>query len=407
MSISERERSLLRDLAKQVSEIAAHPENQKKREWWIRHNRLEKVKPMVLVFPEGAWAEMLPYDVLQCEDEWCRHWEWWFRHIIYRWNYLRDDNVIDNQLEVHAAIRFSDWGLTPGAIHSDTPRGAWAFDPPLKDPDDIKLLKPLTFTCDPKATKDNYDRVTDMFGDFFPVRVVNTTRIDLSIIGMLARLRGLDQIMIDMLDRPEWLHKVMSFMTDSTLKLLDDLEEADLLSLNNGCIYVGSGGVALTDELPAPDFDGTHVRTKDMWGSAEAQELALVSPAMHEEFALQYQIKLLERFGLSYYGCCESLTDKLKIVKKIPNLRRVSVSPWTDVHVAAEELQDKYIYCWKPNPSVLVGHFDEDRIRNYIAETLDAAKDCVLEITMKDNHTVDNEPHRMTRWVEIAQEMTG
>jgi hypothetical protein len=26
---------------------------------------------------------------------------------------------------------------------------------------------------------------------------------------------------------------------------------------------------------------------------------------MHEEFALQYEKRWLERFGLTYYGCCE------------------------------------------------------------------------------------------------------
>ena len=38
-------------------------------------------------------------------------------------------------------------------------------------------------------------------------------------------------------------------------------------------------------------------------------------------------------------------------MKKIGNLRRVSVSPWCDVTIAAEELEDNYVLSWKPNPA--------------------------------------------------------
>ena len=45
---------------------------------------------------------------------------------------------------------------------------------------------------------------------------------------------------------------------------------------------------------------------------------------MHEEFALRYESRWLERFGLSNYGCCEPLDRKVDIIKKaVPNLRRL------------------------------------------------------------------------------------
>ena len=41
--------------------------------------------------------------------------------------------------------------------------------------------------------------------------------------------------------------------------------------------------------------------------------------------------------------------------------------PWTDIKIAAEELEDKYVYVWKPNPSILaMESFDEDLVKKTI-----------------------------------------
>ena len=59
---------------------------------------------------------------------------------------------------------------------------------------------------------------------------------------------------------------------------------------------------------------------------------------MHEEFALHYEKKWLERFGLVTYGCCEQLHEKVDILSKIPNLRKISMSCWIDVDRAVEKM---------------------------------------------------------------------
>ena len=54
MAIGSRDRSILRRLAGRVAEIADLPVMEERRQMWIRHNQLESVRPMVLVFPEGG-----------------------------------------------------------------------------------------------------------------------------------------------------------------------------------------------------------------------------------------------------------------------------------------------------------------------------------------------------------------
>jgi hypothetical protein len=213
--------------------------------------------------------------------------------------------------------------------------------------------------------------------------------------------------MYDMVDRPDALHSLMAFLRDGHLARLDYLEERGLLSLNNDGAYVGSGGFGWTSELPQGDFEG-RVRACDMWGFAESQETVGVSPQMFGEFVFQYQLPILARFGLNCYGCCEPLEKRWHLISQVPNLRRVSVSAWSDAAAMAERLGDRYIYSMKPSPADLAhASLDEDRIRAALRRDLRTTRGCRVEVIMKDNHTIRSDPRRVVRWVQIAREEAG
>jgi hypothetical protein len=196
----------------------------------------------------------------------------------------------------------------------------------------------------------------------------------------------------------------MSILSNGTMKLLDYLEDNNLLSLNNDGSYVGSGGLGWTTELPQSDFKGK-VRPCDMWGFAESQETIGISPKMFGEFVFPYQLPILKRFGLNCYGCCEPLDRRWDIVKQIPNLRRVSVSPWASVPGMAEQLEDRYIFSMKPSPVDLAAPvMDEERVRAGLRDAFQITRDCRVEVIMKDNHTIGNNPQNVIRWCQIARE---
>ena len=211
--------------------------------------------------------------------------------------------------------------------------------------------------------------------------------------------------MLDMYENPGMLHDAMAFLEEGHKHILKQYLDLNLLSLNNDGTYHNSGGNGYTDELPMPGFDPDCVRLCDMWGSAEAQEMAQVSPEMHAEFILEYEKRLLEPFALTGYGCCEDLTRKLDYVFTIPNIRRISISPWADVDICAGKLQDKYIFSWKPMPAHLVGEFNTQLIRDYIRHALDVTKGSVLEMILKDTHTCEHHPERFDEWTRIAREL--
>ena len=64
-----KDQQILRSLALQVKEISSDPKNyEEKVAFWTRHTALQGEKPPVFVHPDGAWAELLPFDSMECEE---------------------------------------------------------------------------------------------------------------------------------------------------------------------------------------------------------------------------------------------------------------------------------------------------------------------------------------------------
>jgi hypothetical protein len=109
-----------------------------------------------------------------------------------------------------------------------------------------------------------------------------------------------------------------------------------------------------------------------------------------------------------YYGCCEPLDKKMDIVMTLPNLRKIGVTPWADVNVAAEAIGRKYVLSSKPNPaSVAVDRLDSDGLRKEIGAILAACRrhGCPCDIVLKDISTCNGRPENIFEWERIVMEM--
>ncbi len=208
-----------------------------------------------------------------------------------------------------------------------------------------------------------------------------------------------------MSDNPEGLHRLMGFLRDDRLAYIDWLESVGAWDLNNEAEQVGSGSIGYTKALPRKDFAGK-VRAIDRWGLRESQESVSISPAQYREFVFPYLKAILLRFGRMYYGCCEPVHAILDCLAEIPNLARVSVSPWADEEkVGAFCRSTGVAYSRKPSPNFfLEPTYDENAVRAHLEKTVDAAVGCKLEVIQRDVYNVNNHPERFVRWVEIVRE---
>ena len=211
---------------------------------------------------------------------------------------------------------------------------------------------------------------------------------------------------MDLVMRPDMVHGAVDRLVDAWMTELDQFIDMNLLSLDNNNTRIGSGGYGYCSELPGDDRDPDCVRPHNMWGCSNAQIFAAVSPEMHWDFAIRHDMRWLERWGMTYYGCCEPIDLKMDILRRIPNLRKVSVSPRCDSERAIREVGADYVISRKPNPAILAEDtWRPDRAREEIREFLELTDGkCHVELIMKDISTARYQPQRLWEWETIAME---
>jgi hypothetical protein len=198
------------------------------------------------------------------------------------------------------------------------------------------------------------------------------------------------------------MHQLVSRVTNGYLSMLDQLEEKGLLCGPQSLIHCTG---AYVDELPAPGYKPNQPRLKDLWMFGLAQMFSSVSPAMFKEFEVDYTSKICDRFGLVYYGCCDPLDGKMNEVRMLPNVRKISMSPWVNQERGAAEIGKNYVFSRKPSPALLaVDDFSEEQIRVDLQATKDVCDryGCPLEFILKDISTVRYHPERLTQWANAA-----
>ena len=401
--IAPKDKEILRGLAFRVAELASRPVEAEKKKLWYAHNDLKPTRPLVFCDPENGWYEIIPGNTLQCEGSLARIWEFKLRKEIFWGERMGDDQVIVPCFNVQYVFAQHGRGMEQTVIGGDD-NGAYMWEPALKDYADLDKLRFSRFEVDRAQTDLLLGLAADTFDGILTIRLEGCWWWSFGMTSDLINLIGSEKMMLGMYDDPGGIHKLMAFLRDENLAKLDFLEQNGLLTSNCEDTYVGSGGFGWTKELKVTE---TAVKPMDMWGFGESQETAGVSPDMFEEFVFQYQLPLLEKFGLNCYGCCEALDRRWHIIKRIPRLRRVSVSNWVNEESMAEQLGEDYIYSRKaPSASLAMPRIHEDSVRAGLRHTVDLARrhGCRLELIMKDNHTIGRNPQNVLDWCRIAKE---
>jgi len=358
------------------------------------------------------WREIPELGNLECTDPFFRRHEESFRQMLVRATF-EDDFIFEpwvTQGPVYALPPEGPWGVKLEAVHRSAEGGGNFYtDPPLKNlDDDLSRLVTPRHVIDEKKTAESVSRIREAVGDIIPVFASRRPfwwGFSGDISTDITKMRGMEQLMMDMIDQPDRLHRLLAFMRDGMLGVYEEAERAgDWCQADQA-----NQAMAYSQDLPDPDPDSGRVPCKQMWIFMAAQEYTLVSPAMHETFILDYQRPIMERFGLSAYGCCEDLTKKIDILRRVKNLRRIAVAPVADVKRCAEQIGSDYVISYRPNPAEMVCcGFDRDKVRHRLTEDMEAlrANGCVFDVTLKDIQTVEYEPQRLRDWVTIVREVS-
>ena len=406
MAISNKDAQILRPLAEKVAQIASSGRMKEIFQAWKALNGLKSTRPVLFCDPENGWNEIITNAEMQCAGQLARRWEMSLRKKIFCNDQMKDDTPVDTNFDVPYTVKPEDWGLSVEFEKTQTD-GSAHWNSPVKDyKTDLEKIELRTPQIEWDTTNICLSETRRVFGDILNVRLKGTWWWSLGVTMSFVFLRGLENLMLDMYDYPDEAKELLRRISSGFIGKLDWLEQEGLLSLNNDATYVGSGGYGITDNLPAEDFSDK-VRCKDMWGFTESQETVGVSPELYEKFIYPHERPIMERFGLTCYGCCEPVNSRWNTIKQHHNLRRVSCSPWANHEVMAENLGDQHIFSMKVNPAdIAVTEPDWQRIRSELRRNLEITKDCVVEIIMKDNHTIAHHPENIIQWCRIAREET-
>ncbi|MGI6777796.1 MAG: hypothetical protein ACOX7R_07165 [Acetivibrionales bacterium] len=420
-----KDKAILRKLATQYAEIAALPIQQEtKRQWYALH-RLKPERPMFMI-DELPWNEMNVDDelTLQCENMFYKEIEMNLRRQLYRWKHFRDDFVYEPIIyipkiingviipknsagiyEVSGAI--PDLGIKINeetrSFEKENMVQAHLYADQIQTEEDLQKITAPDIYLDIEETNERAEMAHDALDGILDVCMDGYTPY-FSPWDYIVMWRGLERVIYDMVDRPEFMHKTINHVTNVYLDMLNQLEEKGLLGHPQQQVHCTG---AWTDLLPAEGYNPEKPRTIDLWTFGMAQMLYLVSPEEHNEFEFEYAKKWYGRFGLGYYGCCEPLDDRMDFVKTIPNIRKISVSAWVkNYERMAEKMEGKYVFSCKPSPADLLSTaWNPEKIRKDLCGLLAVAVkyNCPCEFTLKDISTVNHHPERVWEWADIMR----
>lgn len=408
INITPQERETLRTLAARYMSYALSDENNENRRLWYALNRLQMEKPMITI-DQMPWNELAVDKFLLCtvENRYFRRVEWMLRSEIYKWEHLRVDMVLNPYILLPRPFHDSGWGISnklgdhraSGSVTSRT------FVNQFEEMEDVEKIQMPVITADPEAEAEIWQTAEEIFAGVAPLRWQGII-LHCGIWDTITQWMGIDNCFIEFMDRPELMHAIMDRLTNALLEKIRQINELGLYDIHSHMCHCS---YTYDDNLPPKGSDPDRPVTSDGWAFGLAQLFTSVSPAITAEFEVPYMQKVFPHFGAVYYGCCESLDDRLDILDRMPNIRKISCSPWSNRENFAANLPKKYIMSNKPNPALLAeATLDEDAVRADLRRTIKAAKDhgLCLELLLKDISTVKNDPQRLWRWAEIAAEET-
>jgi hypothetical protein len=335
---------VLRRIAGEYFNLSQQDRFKKNRDLHRAVNDLKMIRPVVLI-DELPMMEMNIDDELTCvsTDPVLREAEWFMRQTIYKAKHLPADMLICPYIPVRKIINSTGIGVgvTEKTITDPTRSTirSHEYQDNLSTEADLEKICKATVSYDKETTMKKYNLIGDAIGDILPIRVKGREYASTGTWDAIAMYRGVTNLLMDLADRPDFMHRTVKLIHDANWDQMRQYEELGLFDNDPHNLHCTP---ILTGDLPGPDFDGEHVKLKNVWGRAVAQIFASVSMKTLEEYDIDYIKEAMGECGLVYYGCCEPLDKKMAAVEKIPNLRKVSITPWADVNVAAEAIGKKH-----------------------------------------------------------------
>lgn len=308
-----REKDELRRLMERVSAVAESPENQAKIAHWRRYhsgtpsNRDPEGPIYTLDVGIPTWSRLLGFDIADYNTDTYTHLRNDLRIRLYHHEHFPDDTVVSKTLAVPSLAGNLECSLLGVAIvfHHDT--NPWTSGEAVVETDEDldRLAMPDFFTAGEmplihRMYAETMELVEELgFGDW-RVGFPSTIR---GVLGLAEAMRGSHgNMLLDMLDRPDFARRLFRFATDFRKHYAT--ERAKFLGE-----AIGKGNLN-NDEVNIPS----------------------ISPKLYEEYLLPLEIEISEfHGGLRLWHSCGDTGKLAPLIRRIPGIEWFYTGPWTDL----------------------------------------------------------------------------
>jgi len=403
-TITARDREHLRRRARMQLDFANSPQNDAVlKKWRAQAQGRREAPPVRLLFSNFRHEVITPR--LQCEGELARQIETTLLGNLVGRELFDDDTPISPTFDMTWRTHVKPFGIQSVITRAAGPNPqGFHIDPVINNlATELDKLRGGSFGVDRQATVRWREFVEEVLGDILPVRMVMGS-LSGYITNPLVHLMGMEAYYLAILDCPDVVHQAMEMATQVYERYYDFLEKEQLLLPTNGISPLAQESFAFTDELPSDKV----TRTTECWGFLESQETTAVSPETYGEFVFPYQQRLVDRFGLLSYGCCERV-DAIwpKYLSRWTKLRKLSVSPFNNEPRIGEYLRgSRVVYYSKPRAELVTcdGPLNDAAILASFRTVCEAASGCLFEIAQREVGTIFGDFERGGRYVRLARE---
>lgn len=407
--ILNKDRQIIRNLAKHQLELANTPKNKTLKQEWLALNTFRPVRPMIHLELGTFEHEVVP-PLLQCELAEARDIEARIYRMIVNQKLIGDDKPIPDYFPVHWKTWFTLFGHEITATHAANEEGSGLghrFNHVIEDlEDDYHKLGASEYGVDVEASLKEEEFFNDLLGDIMPVKRVSGSLYAVPT-QKIVHLMGMEHMLESLMLYPDIFKQMMDRVAEDYITYFKYLEDEGFLRPTVGAETLNQGSFCYTDELPAVLPKDRPLASSEVWGYLDSQESVGISPAMFSEFIFPCYKKIANVFGALSYGCCEHVHAIWDDISGLNNLKKVSISPWCDEEKMGENLRGKrIIYHRKPSATYLGvgGNLDEDAVRKHFETTLHAARGCTLEFSQRDVYTINNSIDKAKQYIQILRE---
>jgi len=262
--------------------------------------------PFVFSPDANFWARLLGYSLKEVFTNTYTYLCFTLEQMVWSHEHLHHDASASKNILINFLGFFAPSLFGVEVIYADD-AVPWIGKPIIQTPADFARLKPPNFYISglsPLAHQ-MYEEACYLLPNDFRVEFPTWLTGPFSLI---LHLRGLENLAIDMVANPGFVHEMMAFVTSCMKEWWTERAR-----------FMGTEGleplILANDEVGVP----------------------VLGPQHYEEFILPYEVDLSRHFGgIDYWHSCANVTPLLPCIARLPKLRIMDVGPWTALQPAVD-----------------------------------------------------------------------